>query len=146
MIITKGFQKNHLSRFFVNPFPYNLTAAVDGSFFTDETLVFGLYMIFKRLWFIRAEFSVQIFTVAFYQKLVCSVCIIAHPIIHIVIHYGGTGTEWYLPPEIWEKIESVVMMVLRYGKLGMQHQPVYQIGKLAHPPSDSGRNLSVGYG
>ena len=123
--------------------PIDLAVAIDDPVFTGEAFILDMDMEGVGLGFCRAEFAAQIFVIHPKPELVGVVRIIPHPVIKVVVRDAGACAERNLPSEIGEKVQTVVVMVLRDGQLAMQHHPVYQVRQLAHPASDPLRWLPL---
>ena len=123
--------------------PYNAATAVNNSVFPDKALSVRFYVKFNALRSVRPKLSAQILPVCVNDKLIYPVGVVAETVVKVIVHYRGTRAKRYLPPEIGKKVKTVVMMVLGYGKLGMKHQPVNKICKLAHSAARARGNLAV---
>jgi len=127
----------------VDDVPIDLAVAIDDPVFAGEALVLDVDVEGVGLGVSRAEFAAQVFVIHPKPELVGVVRIVPHPIIEVVVRDAGTGAEWDLPTEVGEKVQTIVVMVLRDGQLAVQHHPVDQVRQLAHSASDSLRRLPL---
>ena len=127
----------------VDGVPIDLAVAIDHPVFTGEALVLDMDMEDVGLKLCRAELATQVFIIHPKPELVGVFGVVPHPVIEVVVRDAGAGAERNLPAEVGEKVQTVVVMVLRDGQLAVQHHPVDQVRQLAHPASNPLRRLSL---
>lgn len=66
------------------------------------------------------------------EQLVGVVRIVAEAVIQIVIGNAGACAERHAALAVGKEVAPLVVVVLGDGEVGMQHQPVNEVGKLAH--------------
>lgn len=145
MIFTDDIRIDCLPCFTGYPAANHLSAAVYTVALTDETVLLRLYIVLVLLRSVRTKLSHKALAVGMYKQLIGQIGVIAHTIVEIVVHNGRTCSERHLSAEIGEQIVSVVMVMLRYSQLGMQHHPVYEVGKLAQTAAYTLRRTVLPY-
>lgn len=114
--------------------PFNYTISINYPIFSGKILITGMDMIRMRQRFHCAQLTMQIFSIRICQQLISILAVIAETIIKVVIYYARSSTERYLPVIIGKEIKPVMMVMLHYRQVRMQHHPMYEIGELAQTP------------
>lgn len=120
----------------------NFAIAIHHSVFTREELVLGVNVESVRLMPSGAKFTAEVFAIDEKTQLICVIGIVSHTIIEVVVGDACASAERDLPSEVGEKVESVMMMMLRYCQVAVQYHPVNQIGQLTQTATDALRSFS----
>ena len=121
------------ARFHVDAGAAYSVVAVNAFSFTGKIFILRMHMVFVRERMFRAKLAAQINLICMNQDLERLFRRVIKTVIEIVVQDRGPRSEWDRPPEIRKKIISVMMVVFRDDERRMQHHPMKQIRKLAHP-------------
>ena len=103
----------------VDDVPIDLSVAIDHSTLSGEELVLGMYVEGVGLLLHGSQFAAQVFVVCPESELIGISGVVTEAVVDVVVGDAGSCPKGNLASEVWEEVESVVVVMLRDGQFAM---------------------------
>ena len=110
---------NTFTRFPIDGVAIDLSVAIHHPILSGEVFPFGMNVESVLQLFGCTKLATEVFVIDMKTQLISVGGVVLHPIVDVVVGNAGAGAEGYLPAEVGEEVEAVVMVVLGDGEVAV---------------------------